>query len=136
MSAILSIKKLPSTNIIRNGFIGISIASIANGLLYLFSTTFTFPPDAITPMGDPVTLIHVLVSTLIGGLGAILVYFLLTRFLTQPTGRRVMWVLTVLVLIGGFYGPFDIKNVPVSEIVVLEIMHLVAGLAPVYLLTK
>src|SRR5262245_45665331 len=131
MSAILSLKNLPATNTIRAGAVGVGIAGAANTVLYLLGTSFTFPADAIAPTGSPVLLINVLVSTLIGGAGAIAVYCLLTKFLARPTARRVMWMLTVLVLVAAVSGPLSISNLPVSEIVMLNMMHLVAGLVPV-----
>ena len=136
MSTALSLKNEPKTNILRNGAIGIGLAGAANTMLYLFGASFTFPTNAIAPTGSPVLLINVLVSTLIGGLGAVVAYYLLTKFLALPTARVVMWILTVLVLVASIPGPLSITNVPVSEIVLLNIMHLIAGLAPVYFLTK
>ena len=136
MSTVLSLKNQPQTHTLRNGAIGIGLAGAANTILYLLGASFTFPTNAIAPTGSPVLLINVLVSTLIGGVGAVAVYYLLTKVLAQPTARRVMWILTVLVLVASISGPLSITNVPVSEVVMLNIMHLVAGLAPVYFLTK
>ena len=136
MSTALSLKNRPQSNTMRNGVKGIGLAGAANAVLYLLGISFTFPVTAIAPTGSPVLLINVLVSTLIGGVGAVVAYYLLTKFLAQPTARLVMWILTILVLIASIPGPLSITNVPVSEIVVLNIMHLIAGLVPVYLLTK
>jgi hypothetical protein len=136
MSTVLSLKNQAQTNIFHNGAIGIGLAGAANAMLYLLGTTFTFPANAIAPTGSPVLLINVLVSTLIGGLGAVGAYYLLSKFLAQPTARLVMWILTILVLVASIPGPLSITNVPVSEVIMLNIMHLVAGLAPVYFLTK
>jgi hypothetical protein len=120
----------------KNGLIATAIAVIINALLFLLGSTFTFPAEALTPMGAPITIGPVVILTLLAGLVATIGYTVLTRFLAISTANRVMWIVAVVVLIGMFFSPFGIENVPLAEIVILEVMHLVAGLIPVYLLTR
>jgi hypothetical protein len=136
MTTIIRLEKSTGSTSLRRGSLGIGLALTANTGLYLLGSIFTFPANAIAPTGSPIMLSNVLISTLIGGLLATGVYRLLNRFLADTMARRVMWVLTVLVLLASIPGPFQISNVPLSEVIVLEIMHFVAGLSPVYLLTK
>ncbi|MEM8546322.1 MAG: DUF6069 family protein [Cyanobacteria bacterium P01_H01_bin.119] len=123
------------STIFRKGCIATVAAVVINAALYLMGSTFTFPADAITPTGDPVTVAPVILASILGGLVATISYFLLTRFLARVTANRVMWVLTGVVLIGMFFTPFGIENVPIAQIVILEIMHFVAAL-PVWWLTR
>lgn len=123
------------TTILRTGATGIVIAVLVNAVLYLIGSTFTFPPDAITPVGEPVTIVPVVMITTVAGFVATVGYLVLTRFLSALWTNRVMWIATAAILIGMFFTPFGIENVPVAEIVILEIMHLVAAI-PVYLLTR
>lgn len=134
MTAIMETKPTMNTTI-RKGAIGTVIAVVVNAALFLIGSTFTFPAEALSPLGEPVTLGPVIIMTLLAGVVATIGYLVLTRFLTLRNANIVMWVVTVLVLIGMVYGPFGIENVPLAEIVILEIMHLVAAI-PVYWLTR
>lgn len=123
------------TTILRTGAIGIVIATLINAVLYLIGSTFTFPPDAITPVGEPVTIVPVAMITAVAGAVATVGYLVLTRFLSPRWTNLVMWLTAAAVLIGMFFSPFSIENAPVAEIVILEIMHVVT-IVPVYLLTR
>lgn len=120
----------------KNGLLATAIATVINAVLFFIGSLFTFPPDAITPLGVPITIGAVISITLLGGVVATFGYTILTRFLNISTANRVMWIAAVLVLIGMFFSPFGITNVSIAQIVVLEIMHLVAGLLPVSMLTR
>jgi hypothetical protein len=123
------------TTILRIGATGIVIATLINTVLYLIGSTFTFPPDAIAPTGVPVTIVPVAMITAVAGAVATVGYLVLTRFLSPRWTNLVMWLTAAAVLIGMFFTPFGIENVPVAQIVILEIMHLVAA-SRVYLLTR
>lgn len=121
--------------ILRKGLTGLAIAILVNALLYLVGTTFTFPDTAIAPTGAPVTLAPVLIVTAMGGLTAIVGFFVLTRFLTMRLVNWIMWGATAIALLAMAINPFGITDVPMAEIVILEIMHLVAAV-PVFFLTR
>ena len=121
--------------IVRTGLIAAVVAIVVNALLFFIGSLFTFPDNALTPTGDPVTIVPVVVVTLFGGIAATVGYIVLTRFLAKATANRVMLIGGALVLIGMFFNPFSIENVPVAEIVILEIMHIVAAW-PVWQLTR
>ena len=127
--------KLDIGTIVRKGSIATAIATVMNAGLYLIGTTFTFPADAITPMGVPITIVPVISVSVIAGVTATVGYFVLTVFLAKETANRVMLVLSAIVLIGMFFSPFGIENAPFAQIAILEIMHFVAAL-PVWRLIR
>jgi hypothetical protein len=119
----------------RAGGMATLVATIINAILFDVGSTFTFPADAITALGGPISLPAVVISTLVSGLLATLGYVVLTRFLSVRVARIVFWVCLALVLLLSAANPFGITNVPIAEIVILEIMHLVAGLLPAWRMT-
>ncbi|MEM9005699.1 MAG: DUF6069 family protein [Cyanobacteria bacterium P01_F01_bin.86] len=123
------------STIFRQGCTATVMAVFINLALYLIGSTFTFPANAIAPTGDPVTVAPVILASILGGLAATIGYLLLTRFFSRVMAKRIVWVLTGLTLAGMFFTPFGIENVPIAQIVILEIMHLVAAL-PVWWLTR
>jgi len=120
----------------RTGIVAAVVATVINAILFLVGSLFTFPDDAITPMGEPISLALVVIVTFIGGIVATIGYTALTRFLPVKVANRVMWVGAIIVLLGMGLQPFGIENVPVAQIIILEIMHLVASLLPVGGLTR
>jgi hypothetical protein len=121
--------------ILRVGLNTTILASAINALLFLSASSVTFPATALTPQGTPVTLAPVVMMTLFGGIAATIGYLILSKLLAQKTAKIVMLAGSALVLIGMFFNPFGIENAPVAQIVVLEIMHLVAAL-PAWRLTR
>ncbi|HSH03857.1 MAG TPA: DUF6069 family protein [Anaerolineae bacterium] len=125
---------MTNNTLLKNGAIATLAAIIINVLLFLIGSLFTFPDNAITPMGTPVSIAPVIITTLLGGLFATIGYLVLTKFMPERA-NQIMWVVAIIVLLGMAPSPFGITNVPVLQIIILEIMHIVAAL-PVYALTK
>lgn len=123
------------STIFRKGGTATIVAVVTNVALYVIGSTFTFPANAITPTGNPVTIAQVVFASILGGLAGTISYLLLTRFFSKVTTNRIIWILTGIVLVGMFFTPFKIKNAPVTQIIILEIMHLITTL-PVWLLTR
>jgi ABC-type branched-subunit amino acid transport system permease subunit len=63
-------------------------------------------------------------------------YTVLSRFLSPASTKRWFTILAVVVIVAMFYSPFGITNAPISEIVILEIMHFVVAGALVYFLPR
>ncbi|MGB1287231.1 MAG: DUF6069 family protein [Aggregatilineales bacterium] len=120
----------------RNGLIVAVIATLVNGLIFLVGSTFSFPPDAIHITGVPVTIAPIMIGTFAGGVLATAYYTVLMHFFERNHGNRIMWRMTILVFIVMFFSPFAIQNAPVSQILIMEGMHFVAGLPPVIALTR
>ena len=123
-------------SIVRAGAIGIVIAAVINALLYFISTAIGALP-AMASMGQPITLLPVLTFTIGGGLAATIGYLILTRFLAHGRANTVFVIIASLVLIGMAFGPItSVVEPTVIAVLILEIMHLAAGLPLMYTLTK
>jgi hypothetical protein len=121
----------------RNGLLAALSAVVINLVLYAIGVALgAFPPEALTPAGQPVSAVPVIVATVVGSIAGIIGYSILTRFINRPRVDYIFIGLAVLVLIGMVFTPFGIQNVPVAQIVILEIMHLVVGGALIYWLTQ
>ncbi|MCX7707585.1 MAG: DUF6069 family protein, partial [Anaerolineae bacterium] len=73
--------------------------------------------------------------SIVGVIGGSIVYTILTRRFDSDKANRWFRIIAIIVLILMIPTPFGIAGAPVSQIVLLEVMHLVAGLAAIYFLT-
>lgn len=123
-------------SIVRAGAIGIVIAAVLNLILYFISTAMGALP-IMSSMGQPITLAPVLTFTIGSGIAATILYLILTRFLDQGRANTVFVIIASLVLIGMAFGPItSVVEPTVITVLMLEIMHLAAGLPLMYTLTK
>lgn len=123
-------------SIVRAGAIGIVIAAVLNVILYFISTAIGALP-AMASMGQPITLMPVLTFTIGSGIAATILYLILTRFLAHERANMVFVIIASLVLIGMAFTPItSVVDPTVSTVLMLEIMHLAAGLPLMYTLTK
>ncbi len=110
---------------LSRGVTGIATATLINAARFLAASTFTFGPNAIIEAtGTPVGLANVVIATVIGAIIGVAGYALLP---SPDLMKRVLYVLAVLVLLVTAYGPFTIRNVSAAQIIVMEVMHIVAG---------
>ncbi len=123
-------------SILRAGAIGIVIAAVINLILYFISTAIGALP-VMSTMGQPIALVPVLTFTIGAGIGATILYLILTRFLDHGRANTVFVIIASLVLIGMAFGPItSVVEPTVTSVLMLEIMHLAAGLPLMYTLTK
>lgn len=123
-------------SIMRAGAIGIVIAAGLNLILYFISTAIGALP-IMSSMGQPITLVPVLTFTIGSGIAATILYLILTRFLDHGRANTVFVIIASLVLIGMAFGPItSVVEPTVITVLMLEIMHLAAGLPLMYTLTK
>ncbi len=121
----------------KAGILGAVVAAAVNALLYFIGRPLgAFPSDVLTPMGLPIELPAVIMLSVVGVLAGTLVYTLLTRFLSTARANRWFVIIAIIVLIAMAASPFSLPGAPMSQIIVLEIMHLVAGVAAIYFLTR
>lgn len=119
----------------RNGLMAIVVAAVVNALLYFIGAALGWIPDTVlTPMGQPVTIVPVVASTVFTLVVATIVYSILNRFTSNP--NRWFTIIAVIVLLLSAVSPLSLPGAPVMMIVVLEVMHLVAGLAAIYFLRQ
>lgn len=110
----------------RQGLTAAGIAAVINTILYVTGSALGgFPADVITPMGTPITLAAVILASTAPLVVGTLVYTLLNRWTTNP--NRWFTILAFLVLLAFVPGPLTLPNAPMLMIVLLEVMHLVAG---------
>ena len=115
--------------ILKNGAIAGVGAAVVNAILYFIGSFMgAFPADVLSPMGMPITLVPVVGATLFGAIAGTVFYLILTRFLAKSTADRVFLIAAVLVLIFMAFSPMNLPGAPMSQVIFLEIMHLVVGL--------
>ena len=123
-------------SIFRAGAIGTVIAVVLNLILYFISTAMGALP-VMSTMGQPIALVPVLTFTIGAGIGATVLYLIVTRFLDHGRANTVFVVIASLVLIGMAFGPpTSVVEPTVAAVLMLEIMHLATGLPLMYTLTK
>lgn len=112
-----------------------SLAAIINAVLFLVGSALgQFPETLVIPAsGQGVTLGPVIFMSAMGAIGGALVYALLGKF----TKRPVRWfrIIGVIVLVLSFGSPFAFPNAPFGFYVILLLMHVVAGLSTILVLT-
>ena len=128
-------RKASLTQIFQAGAIAGAIATVVNVVLFLIASAMGFfPSSVVTPMGQPFSVVPVIISSLIGALGGAAGYAIVQRFAKDT--NRVFLIVAAVVFVLAFFNPFGIQNAPAGMIVTLELMHVVvAGLA-VYFLTR
>ena len=127
----------PIGEIWKAGLIGAGIAAIINVVLYLLGRALgSFPPTALTPMGRPVDAVGTAVFSVLGVLAGAVVYTILTRLMVTARANRWFLIVAVIVLVLMAPSPLAVPGAPASQIVIMEIMHLVAGISAIYFLTR
>ena len=127
--------KLSMATTWRQGLTAAGIAAVINTILYVTGSALGgFPADVMTPMGTPITLASVILASTAPLLVGTLVYTLFYRWTRNP--NRWFTIIAILVLLAFVPGPLALANAPMLMIVLLEVMHLVAGGALLYLLTR
>lgn len=54
----------------------------------------------------------------------------------RARANRLFTIAAIVVLVAMIPSPFFVKGAPVSQVVIMEIMHVVAGVAAIYFLTR
>jgi hypothetical protein len=128
-------KRIPA--FISMGAAGVIVASLVNAALFAATSSFAFPPDAIIAgAGVPVNLAAVIVSTVVGGVLAVGGYALLRRFLPSFNRPGRLYALAALALLLLAYFPFTIQNIGGAQIIMMQLMHVVAGIIPLYAMIR
>jgi len=135
MTTVISQPKPALVAIWRNGLIAAIVAAVINAILfYIGAAAGGFPASVLTPMGVPITVMPVIIATVLGIVVGTLGYAILSRFTTNP--NRWFTIVAIVVLLLMVYNPFTLVGAPVLMIALLQIMHLVAGGAALYFLTR
>ena len=134
-TAVSQVNKPTLGTVWRNGLIAIVVAAVVNAVLYFIGAALGWIPDTVlTPMGVPVTIVQVVASTVVALVVATIVYSILNRFTSNP--NRWFTIIAVVVLVVSAVSPLTLPGAPVMMIVMLELMHVVAGVAAIYFLRQ
>lgn len=102
------------------------------GLYFAGTSAGIMRTDLIMPEGgDQITLFPVVMSTIIGTIGGILVFKLISRFSSNPFSTFRIVALVVLILSFGLPATIDM---PLSMMVLLNIMHVTVAVFLLYFL--
>ena len=127
----------PLGEIWKAGLVGAGVAAIIIVVLYLLGRALgTFPATALTPMGRPVDALGAAVLSVFGVLAGAVVYTILSRLMDTARANRWFLIIAIIVLVLMVLSPLGVPTAPASQIVIMEIMHLVAGISAIYFLTR
>lgn len=116
------------------GLLAALVAAVANAVVYLVAASAGAMPQEIVVNGQgPITLPVVVALSAQGAVAATIAYALVGRFARRPV--RVFRVVAAVVLVLSLVPPFTITGAPISMILALELMHVVAAVVIVGLLT-
>lgn len=111
-------------SLLKYALLAIVISLAANSALFFVGSALgAFPPTAILPNNEPMTLPPVVIGTVGGLVLATIGFAVLRRFTRMPVLIFRIGALIVLVL--SAFRPLTIPGVSTSMIIVLNIMHVV-----------
>jgi hypothetical protein len=112
-------------------------AALANALVYFAASGLGFiPRSVLLPLASgetPLTVGPVVITSIIGAIGAAAVFTLIGLFARRPV--RLFRIVATVVLVLSFAAPATIPGAPVAMILSMEVMHVVAWAVSVGLLT-
>jgi Family of unknown function (DUF6069) len=109
-------------------------AAVANTVVYLVASVLgAMPQDFVVQDYGPIALAPVVLSTLIGAAGAAMVFTAVTLLSRRPI--QTFRLVTAVVLVLSFATPLTIPRAPLSMILTLELMHVVAAVIITGMLT-
>ena len=108
-------------------------AAVTNAVVYSLASLLGAMPQGVVVDGQPVTLGAVVTSSFAPAILAAVLFALLGRFTRRPVS--IFRAVAVVLLLVSFVTPFSIPGAPVSMIVALLLMHVVATAAIVGVLT-
>lgn len=111
-------------------------AAVVNAVIYgLARALDTIPRDVLIagPTGDePLGLVPVIFASVIGVLGAGVMWALCIKFSRRP--MRLFQIIATVVLVLSFLSPFTISGAPAKMVLTLILMHVVVWAAAVFIL--
>lgn len=120
--------------LVKHGLLAVLVAVIANALVRVLALSVVTVPVGFWPLGwGPV-----IGSSVVGAIGATAVYGVITRVSHRPNRTFTVVAAVALVLsFGSFVAPPPVlAAAPVSVQAVLAVMHVVAAVATVGVLTQ
>jgi hypothetical protein len=109
-------------------------AAVANAVVYFVASALgAMPQDFVVQDSGPLTLAPVVLSSLIGAAGAAVIFTLVALLARRPI--RTFRIVAAVVLMLSFATPLTIPGAPLSVILTLELMHVVAAVIITGMLT-
>ena len=109
-------------------------AAVANAVVYFVASALgAMPQDFVVQGSGPITLAPVVISSLIGAAGAAVVFAVVALLSRRPI--RTFRIVAAGVLVLSFATPLTIPGAPLSMILTLELMHVVAAVIITGMLT-
>ena len=122
------------TRLVPAGLLAALVAAAANAVVYLVASAMGAMPQDVAVNGQgPITLPVVATMSTFGAVAGTVVYAILGRFARRPV--RVFRVVAAVALVLSFAGPFTIPGAPAAMVATLLLMHVVAAMVVVGLLT-
>lgn len=107
-------------------------AGINSVLFFLAKQQGVIRSDILMPSNNqPLDLLPVVLSSIIGCGGAALVCYALAKNLPQATAKQVFLGVSAVLLVLSFWSPTIIPNVPMDMMVFLNVLHVVVAVAAV-----
>lgn len=129
-----STARIPLNRIVRAGVFAAISALLANAIVYFIASALGFMPSYINPqLGRPIGVGEVIGSSIAGAVGATVLFALLARFTRRPV--TIFRIVALVVLLLSFATPFSLPGAPLSLIITLEVMHVVAAAVIIGVLT-
>ena len=118
-----------------NAVMALVAASVANAIVYFIASALGAIPETVLvgPTSQPITLLPVVSATMMGAVAGIVVYAGLLRFTQQP--KRIFRIMAAVVLLVAI-APTLTLGAPATMVIALNVMHVVAGVIIVVLLTR
>lgn len=113
---------------------GLVSALLNAGLYYGATAAGWLAPNLLTPSGDRITVVPVMLASLLPALAAGILLALLLRFTRRPV--TIFRVVGVVFLLVSLMGPLNTPGIDAHSAQVLNLMHLVAAGAILYLLPR
>ena len=122
-------------NLLKTGLIAGVVVAILNVTIYLISKGTGIISDTILLAGgEPLTLFPVVISSVLPGVVASLLLWGISKYSANP--MRIFSVIGWVFLVISMGGPFSAPGLPAGMRISLALMHIVAGVIIIYLLTR
>jgi len=111
------------------------VAAVINAIIFIIGDALgAFPKTVLLPSNnEPLSLGAVIFISIVGVIAGGIVFAVIGRFSRRPI--RLFTIVALVFLVLSFSSPFSIPNAPAGYIIALLLMHVVAGLATIGLLT-
>jgi hypothetical protein len=117
------------------GPLGAVSAAIANTIVYFVAYGLgAMPQDVVVEGSGPITLGPVIFASVVGAVGAVVIFAIVT-LLARRRPIQTFNIVAAVALVLSFYTPFTIPEAPVAMVATLLLMHVVAGVVIVGVLT-